>query len=519
VLCERLFKGQGNIQKDNYTSVASWIVNLYKAFQMNVDATLAVSILNFYSTVKTIDEKDLHSYGSACGYIGMCLTSNSDIVPEMKEWIRVSLCKFNILLFVKVIEDIYIALSGNVMIPTAVCFLYSLVANEDVLCKCRILVNTIYLTNKFFRYQSYDVAQCVVKYINNEETHMSTTISSSLSKLFFNTTKSVTTALSAIGYTNDMYTIYATKYKSVPSYNRLSRTRILGRFEFEDFNKRSTIGEGGYGTVYSGVLGNETVAIKRQDSYSSALNEIAIMCTLSHQYIEVPLSICFEKNAFFTMSLRKMSLNNALYPRHTNELFSDHIWIKNQPRPFSHLLSKVTRRAIGKQLLEALIYLHSNGVVHNDIKPNNILLEEANSGYKVRIADFGISVYLPVADFEDMISTCTVHYRPIEHLKEDSFAYSYEVDVWACGLILSEMEVGCHPVDIIRITDCNTSKHSTVACVKKRYHQIFGTDGILEPKCLGNNSFSKLCMRMLNFDPVERITATQALFELQLCMC
>lgn len=46
---------------------------------------------------------------------------------------------------------------------------------------------------------------------------------------------------------------------------------------------------------------------------------------------------------------------------------------------------------VGVQVLEALDYAHGLGVVHRDVKPANILLEQAQVGLRVKVTDFGIS--------------------------------------------------------------------------------------------------------------------------------
>ena len=46
-------------------------------------------------------------------------------------------------------------------------------------------------------------------------------------------------------------------------------------------------------------------------------------------------------------------------------------------------------RRIAKQFLEGLMYLHDNGVVHSDLKPENLLLDEM---YNIKICDFGQAV-------------------------------------------------------------------------------------------------------------------------------
>src|SRR5690606_23220679 len=47
---------------------------------------------------------------------------------------------------------------------------------------------------------------------------------------------------------------------------------------------------------------------------------------------------------------------------------------------------------IGVQLLSAVVALSDNGVIHRDIKPNNVMLQRAVDGYvEVKLLDFGIS--------------------------------------------------------------------------------------------------------------------------------
>ena len=49
-----------------------------------------------------------------------------------------------------------------------------------------------------------------------------------------------------------------------------------------------------------------------------------------------------------------------------------------------------TARAFGKQLLSAIQYVHASGVVHNDIKCENCIID--SEGY-LRLIDFGLSAY------------------------------------------------------------------------------------------------------------------------------
>ena len=529
-LSKRLFKGQANIQKNQYTLLMSWFVGAYKVFDLESDVTLAASILNSYATVKLIRSKDLQLYACASAFIATSLSMDHNLVPLMDEWVNMSGDAFNVSQITKAVEDIYLSLCGKVLIPTTTCFLKLLSLDKNTLNKAITIANILCLTSKYFKYYPYDVAECIVKYVNGEETYLSNAISNTLTKLSSWSNKLVINALTTLGYTADMYTAFAVNESIKPPtlHSDCIKSKVLLSFKMDEFKRQRTLGEGGYGTVYSGTLDNQKIAIKKQDSdaYPAALKEIAIMSMLDHPLVESSLGIYFDDSCYFSMNLRKTCLHDILYPRSTNEVFSDYIWIENRTRPYSHLVSLSTRRSIGKQILNALIYLHSNGVIHGDVKPPNILLDEDSTGYTVKVTDFGISSYEPLLSSGEMIAPCTVHYRPIEHLgamhpvsPNNRIPYSYEVDIWAFGLVLAEMEVGCHPVNISKIADYNTSSDSTETLVRRRYERVFGATGRIVPRCLLNNGFSKLCMEMLQFDPTERITATQALFQLQTCMC
>jgi len=95
-----------------------------------------------------------------------------------------------------------------------------------------------------------------------------------------------------------------------------------------------------------------------------------------------------------------------------------------------------------KNILEGLCYLDSRKIVHNDIKPENIILRRKNDLNSITIGDFGLSTFL---DNENAELNCgTLIYMSPETLKKH---HNASCDSWACGFILYILcSGGRHPV-------------------------------------------------------------------------
>lgn len=183
----------------------------------------------------------------------------------------------------------------------------------------------------------------------------------------------------------------------------------------------------------SGPDGHEEVCLKviknTKDFFDQSLDEIKIL-ELLRQTGQCREKCIVEMRTFFYHREHLIIVTELL----KQNLFEFGKWIvDNEEEPYFTLprLAFITR-----QVLIALDFVHSLGLVHSDVKPENILLGSCSRA-KVKLIDFGSSCYLTDRQSSYIQSRS---YRAPEVVL--GLPYDGRIDVWSLGCVVAEMFTG-----------------------------------------------------------------------------
>lgn len=103
-------------------------------------------------------------------------------------------------------------------------------------------------------------------------------------------------------------------------------------------------------------------------------------------------------------------------------------------QPVPNLLVKI----YAYQCFRALAYIHSMGICHRDIKPQNLLIDPAT--HVLKVCDFGSAKKLEKGQV-NVSYICSRYYRAPE-LIFGATDYNQAIDVWSVGCVIAELLVG-----------------------------------------------------------------------------
>ncbi|KAK0498902.1 kinase-like domain-containing protein, partial [Armillaria luteobubalina] len=105
-------------------------------------------------------------------------------------------------------------------------------------------------------------------------------------------------------------------------------------------------------------------------------------------------------------------------------------------------------RLLSAELVLAVLFLHENGIIHQDLKPANVMVSAAGH---VIVGDFGASSYMDtyVVTFTPLYAAPELQCRNTEGL----VVFDERVDWWSLGVMLYELALGSVP---FRTGECRT---------------------------------------------------------------
>lgn len=257
-------------------------------------------------------------------------------------------------------------------------------------------------------------------------------------------------------------------------------SRVIG----DRYRIVNVLGRGSYGAVYHATAGSKNFAIKEVSlkQPTESLWEISLSNLMSHPSIMKPYEFIADdkyETIAIVMPEAQSNLSRAIYSGiDINDI-----------------------RLLSWQILSAVDYMHSNSIVHRDIKPDNILLNDL----QVFIIDFGLARFLnqDIGSTSIVIQTST--HRAPEVYKETiskstNSVLGSSIDMWSVGMIILEMFLG-------KVIFARKSESEIASVITTEDHPMRSYIDTLKV----DSQIKDLLTGLLVSDPSQRLSAKQAM--------
>ncbi|XP_043559738.1 serine/threonine-protein kinase 10 isoform X2 [Chiloscyllium plagiosum] len=189
------------------------------------------------------------------------------------------------------------------------------------------------------------------------------------------------------------------------------------------------LGDGAFGKVYKAInketgelAAAKVIEVKSEEELEDYMVEIEILASCNHIYIVKQLDAFFYENKLWIMI--EFCPGGAV----------DATMLE-----LDRGLTEPQIRVVARQMLEAVDYLHSQKIIHRDLKAGNVLLTQDGN---IKLADFGVSAKntKTMQKRETFIGTpywMAPEVVICETMKDTP--YDYKADIWSLGITLIEM--------------------------------------------------------------------------------
>ena len=269
------------------------------------------------------------------------------------------------------------------------------------------------------------------------------------------------------------------------------------------YKKSTILGKGTYSVVYEYIhkQTNESVAVKffkdECDGIpSDAIREISALKAVKSEFVIPILEMDYKKFRYIILPKYDYTLREFL-----NEV---KIGYKDVKSLFTNICY-------------GIYVLHSNGIIHRDIKPGNIMIYKKDNKYGVSIIDLGLSRYIEHNRIYKKLSRkiTSLYYKAPEVIIGYKH-YDFKIDVWALGCVFAEL---LNHTPLFESTNEVETYYKQVKLLgsptshiykKRKFEEDFTPQFYKKFNYLPSN-FYDILYNMLKMDPEERWTLTKCL--------
>eukprot|EP00392_Amoebophrya_sp_AT5.2_P008943 g8971.t1 len=324
--------------------------------------------------------------------------------------------------------------------------------------------------------------------------------------------------------------VHLAQHVIVPTFSGKAQAMLM-----QDYTFMGKKGEGAFGKVmtvkhqHTGVMrACKSITLRDKDQARLVETEVELMKQLDHPNILRLYEVYDEQDITRTIHLvTELCDGGSLRNR-----------LVYHSRTLKCPMSEGQSAAYIQQCLQALSYCHGMGIIHRDVKPDNVLFVTRKADSAVKLIDFGLSEFL--AKIEARAKTVkinkekeimadrirrsrsrgiavpgtsdplirkvmpkagTPNYMPPE-MHHKACWYGVKADVFACGIMLYEMLTGVHPFFIPGKDNADSVKQKLALC-RVDYSATYWND--ITPLA------RDLVMLMLAKDPGDRVDTREAL--------
>ncbi|MCP4354283.1 MAG: protein kinase, partial [Proteobacteria bacterium] len=237
--------------------------------------------------------------------------------------------------------------------------------------------------------------------------------------------------------------------------SRFDLKRPVSQRKIGKFIANEIIGRGGYSIIYKGLHENLNIPVViKMMRHDLAMDEDFLNNFRNEAHIIAKLN---NENIVRVYDIEEMYLTLFVVMEFVEGISLKNIIKKQKTIPQDLIIDFLL------QILNGLLYAHKNGIIHRDMNPDNVIINNDNN---IKILDFGLACPIGTEDFD---LSGTLYYMPSEQIDGrpvDERSDIYALSVMAYEMLTGELpfkeadftklmdsEVICNVPDPINITD------------------------------------------------------------------